>query len=365
MANLDTKSRKLTPKRVRITDVADMAGVSRATASKVLLETGGKNTRVGKATAERVMRIATSLNYHPNVTAQTLAGKRTRLIGAIIDAAASPSLVKVLEQIERVVADNGYRLLVGYAHDNFEKIAEFAEDFHGRGVEGVICLAHTYPEFGHRVPGLFDRFPNRIFIHPPEVEGVVSYASVDFRAVGRVATNHLLNLGRRRIVMLGTHNRYTNTLNQMAGFVDAYEAMGLKAQPWQTWQGPKLILDRPREVKQAVDEILKLKPDAIIPANDITSLWFMGELRRRGVRIPDDIALVSAQRQPIGWAPDIRITAVDQKDLTVARKAVSRLLSDIRLPIDQPRSIQAIVLPPRLFIGDSCGGRTTPLDQKD
>ncbi len=90
---------------IRLVDIARKAGVSKITVAKVLHDTGGKNTRVSEATAKRVCRIATTLNYHPNLAARQLTGQKSNIIGGIIDSMAPETVLKELSIIERMAAD--------------------------------------------------------------------------------------------------------------------------------------------------------------------------------------------------------------------------------------------------------------------
>ncbi|MEO1236753.1 MAG: LacI family DNA-binding transcriptional regulator [Planctomycetota bacterium] len=346
-------------KRVRITDIAQAANVSRATVSKVLLGTGGANTRVSASTAERVRRLAQKLDFRPNLAAQTLAGKRTRVIGAVIDVAAGASANRRLQTIDRVCTARGYRLLVGYVHNSYDKIAEFADDFYGREVEGVICMAHNYPEFGLRITQLFRRFPNRVFTPAPMVDAGDTFVSTDFRRLSYLAADHLLKLGRRRVVMVRRYGDASQfrVRDWDGGFRDAHQAHGRELEPRQIVMGETSLNNRPRFARDIADKVLAAGADAVVTTNDTAALWLMGELRRRGHRIPEDVAIVGCQRDPDGWASDIRLTSVDRRERIIARHAINQLLEQIDLPPDQPRTPRRITVAPRLVVGDSCGAR--------
>lgn len=339
-------------------DVAREANVSRATASKVLTGSGGPNTRVSTTTSERIRRVARRLNYRPNTTAQTLAGKRTRVVGAVIDAYAGVSAVRKLQIMQTYVQRQGFRLLVGYVHNSLEKIAEFADDLYDRDVEGVLCMAHKYAGFGSQIPPLFQRFPNRIFLPAPLADSDASYAEVDFEKLPYLAAHHLLNLGRKRIVFV--RGRSTDSNNPFlrdwdGGFRRAHTQFGRDVEPWQTLEFERTLINRPQLAAHCLDEILRRDADGLVVTTDTSAMWLLGEIRRRGLRVPQDFALVSCQREPLGWSSDVRITSVDRRENRIALKAVQCLVGDIERPAYEPRPIQRITVPPRLVVGDSCG----------
>ncbi len=337
-------------------DVAKQARVSRTTAAKVLFDTGGSNTRVGKKTAERIRQIAHDMRYQPHLVAQQLAGKPARLIGVILDAKAPPQFARMLETIEGVAAERNFRLLVGYVNESFEQIAEYAREFRGRGVEGVICLAHNYPDYGHRIPPLFNDVPNTLFIHKPLGVESAPYVTPDYEKVGYLGTWHLLKQGCRRIVLLRSQSRYGGMLDWKAGYRRAMEESGHAYQPELVWHGPTLRINRARLVNRCLDEVLPLKPDAIFASNDESALWVIRGLRDRGIRVPQDIAVLSGCRQTFGHAAVPAITAIDQRGRSVAKQAarlVCRMAEgDARA---SRQACEGIVVQPRLVIAESCG----------
>lgn len=339
-------------------DVAKRARVSRTTAAKVLFNSGGSNTRVGAKTAERIRRIADEMRYQPHIVAQQLAGKPARLIGVILDAKAPIQFTRMLETIEGVAAERNFRLLVGYVNESFEQIAEYVREFRGRGVEGVICLAHNYPDLGHRIPPLFNDIPNTLFIHKPLGVENAPYVTPDYEKVGHLGTWHLLQQGYRRIVLLRSQSRYEGMLNWKAGYRRAMEESEHPYRPELVWHGPTLRLNRPRLVNRCLDEILPLEPDAIFASNDESALWVIRGLRDRGIRVPEDIAVLSGCRQTFGRAAIPAITAIDQRGRAVAKQA-ARAVCQMAEGDERAyrRACEGIAVQPRLVIAESCGAR--------
>lgn len=337
-------------------DVAKRARVSRTAAAKVLFNSGGSNTRVGAKTAERIRRIAHEMRYQPHIAAQQLAGKPARLIGVILDAKAPIQFTRMLETIEGVAAERNFRLLVGYVNESYEQIAGYVKEFRGRGVEGVICLAHTYPDLGHRIPPLFHDISNTVFIHKPLGVESVPYITPDYEKVGYLGTCHLLEQGCRRIVLLRSQSRYQGMLDWRAGYQRAIEESGQIYQPEMVWHGPTLRLNRPRLVNRCLGETLRLKPDAIFASNDESALWVIRGLRDRGIRVPEDIAVLSGCRQTFGRGAIPAITAIDQRGRAVAKQA-ARLVCQMAEGDTQAggRACEGITVPPRLIVAESCG----------
>jgi LacI family transcriptional regulator len=108
-------------KKVRLADIASEAGVSTVTVAKALNRTGGKNARVGAATAARIREIATRLNYRPDSIAQQLAGKKSKIIGVVMDSCAPQTYHERLSKMEMYASHKGYKFMIGQSHEDIEK----------------------------------------------------------------------------------------------------------------------------------------------------------------------------------------------------------------------------------------------------
>lgn len=339
---------------VRLIDIARQAGVSAITVSKVLHNRNGNNTRVSAATAERVQEIATRLNYRPNLAARQLAGDRPRLIGGILDSFPNETYLRRLIAMEQLISGHGYRFLVGYAHNNLTRIMEHINDFQGRGVDGVVCLSHTYPEFGGKILDALHVFPHCVLVEKPVKPVNLPYVGMDYVQVGYQITRHLLTLGRRRIAFLLSSLDYQNMQEEVAGYRQALKEAGVKFIPslihshsiedsWKIsagWEGLRTIT--------------ALRPDAIITLNDGEAMKVIRQLWEQGIHVPDDIAVVSVDSWTAGASFIPSITAMDLKATDAGTAAVRMLLAKIDHP-QAGRLWENQVLQPQLVVRESCG----------
>jgi LacI family transcriptional regulator len=113
-------------KKVRLADIASEAGVSTVTVAKALNRTGGKNARVGAATAARIREIATRLNYRPDSIAQQLAGKKSKIIGVVMDSCAPQTYHERLSKMEMYASHKGYKFMIGQSHEDIEKTKAYS-----------------------------------------------------------------------------------------------------------------------------------------------------------------------------------------------------------------------------------------------
>ena len=127
--------------KARLSDIAKLAGVSKAAAGKVL--NGGRTQiRVSEETRQRILAAAKQLHYQPNMAASILAGGQSRIIGVMIDSRAADSQYRILAEIENEAGKHGYRLLIAQAHDDPEKILDSYHSLKQNGVDGIISFSH-------------------------------------------------------------------------------------------------------------------------------------------------------------------------------------------------------------------------------
>jgi len=339
---------------VSIAQIAEAASVSRAAASAVLLGSGG-NTRVGADTARRIRELADRMQYRPNLVAQQLGGRKTGLIGAVIDTHGREDANVMLREVEASASAAGYHLLVGYVHDDFDGIRELADDLIGRQVEGVIVLAHTYPDFGHKVPDLFRPMPHRVYVGRPLGDDDEPYVSINYFDSGYLATEHLIRTGRRPLAVHVSPSRYVGAQEVTDGCRAALTSYKLGDPHAPLIEAPAYLSNH-RQARAILDQALEHGATGILAATDNAAAWIISELQRRGFRVPDDIAVVSATRQFLGRMVYPSITAVDQRPRGVARRAIRLLLRGLKAG----QSLEsAAYIQPRLVVGESCGMKKT------
>jgi DNA-binding LacI/PurR family transcriptional regulator len=344
---------------IRLIDIARKVGVSRIAVAKVLHDGGGKNTRVSDETAEKIRKIASELNYRPNLAARQLTGASSRLIGAIIDSFASDAGRAMLMTIEQAVAQHGYRLLVGFMHEDITRIKSYIDDFQGHGVEGVISMAHTYPGLSDKIPAMFNTFKHCVFIDKPHVDTPFSSVDIDVEYAGYLLTSHLLKLGRRRIVLSSLNYQVPTIYNRELGYMRAYREMGLTVDTTLIYKGTLLYIQSLEAANSCLDGILRARPDAIIAGSDEVAIWFIHALNKRGIRVPEDCSIVSMEYMQAcrGFMPVLTTAYIDYDE--VARKAIDILFNNIKTYAEHRADKQNIVIKPKLFIGQSCSKNKT------
>lgn len=350
-------------KSVRLVDIAKEAGVSVSVVGSVL--NGGKgNSRVAEATAEKIIAIAKKLNYRASPTAQQLRGKRSRVFGLLVASAGDPLTSYLVEHLDEEAVKLGCQTLIGntaIAPDRFETCVD---ELLNRGVDGIFCAVHSiFP--GDREK-LLARCPKTIFYRDPGVAGA-TFVEVDQYAAGRAAAQHLLKSGRRRLGFAILDPSLPELVERIRGVRDAAAAAGLEAAVIDVFKGeagsaqPQRPDDRvmlwrtPDEALDAVIDQLVVRgsADAIICHNDFIASDLLKRLRRRGIRVPEDVAIIGYLNHYLCEYVDPPLTSVDLRHHAAATAMVAALQEMIEEPSASDFEPRAILIPPEIVVRES------------
>ncbi len=341
---------------VRLTDIARRAGVSHVAVGSVLLGSGRGSVRVSKATSDKIRRIARQMNYQPNLAARQLKGKRSKLIGVIIDSYAPQVAFERLSAMERLANRRGYRFMVGQSHGEIEHIREYSDDFLSRGVDGVICVSHNYPDSGEEIAKIYSRFDNVVFVEKPAGDKHdTCYVEVDMIDGIKQAFNRLKETDKLPVGLLLADLSFPKSKERKQGFIKAYESEGIKCDENLIYVIGKLGDDIESEYfDRAIDYlVLKQNVKSIIALNDIFAIHTINAITRRGLSVPKDIAVIGCDNIRFASMFNPALTTIDQKQEELSAIAVNMLLDmieDDEIIVHTPRHI---ILKPKLVIRQS------------
>jgi len=284
-------------KRVRLADVASKAGVSRGAVAHVLHGTGAGSIRVGEDTALRIRRAAEQLHYRPNAAAQQLRNQQSRLIGVLIDAYAPQPRLYGLARIEHALRQRGYRVLVGYGHDDPAAFRAHRDDFVSRGIDGLICLSHDYtnPAIAEEVVALVDAcdVPVVMLDEPRFPAKQASIIRIQREAAIREAAARLL-AHHPQPAMLMLDPASSSVTQREAGFRAALREADVDHPEHRLLRFSREALDGEDGGFEAFvsERILEAGYDLVFAHNDLIATRLLRLCAQRGVRVPDDLAVV-------------------------------------------------------------------------
>jgi LacI family transcriptional regulator len=269
--------------KVTLESVAERAGVSPSTVSRILNGTAVVSDEKRAA----VDRAIAKLGFVPNPVARGLAGGRTLSVGVITQAIDSPFYGAALRGIEVALGAAGYSPLFMSGHWNADEEARCIDALRSRRVDGVIVLTGRLSDSALR--SVARSLPVVVTGRALKAANLLSL-DFDHREGARLATQHLIGLGHRRIAFIGGVAEHPDAIERERGYRLALEAAGLKFDPALVVAGAFTE----HSGVQAVERLLegRARFSAIFAANDQMALGAALALYQRGKRVPDDVSLV-------------------------------------------------------------------------
>lgn len=325
-------------------DVARIAGVSASTVSHVLNGT----RKVDTATRMRVEAAIEETGYRRNVVARSLAAGRTHTVGLSISALTNPYFGSLVHAVERALSDAGYVLIVGDSHDDVESEKRVTDSLLGRQVDGMIVAPAAGSE-RVTLPDITRSGTPLVLIDRGVDIGSDQVGPENFSS-SRALTEHLLDLGHRRIAVVRGLAGISSTTERFDGYAAALadRSIGVDA---------ALVLDGDSNTDVAEREVHTLmsggnRPTALVSLNNAMTIGALKALRSLDLSIPADVAFVCYD--DFEWSDlfEPKLTAAAQDVETIGATAVELLLRRIRGHDGAPQHIR---VPTTLHHRNSCG----------
>ncbi len=338
-----------------IKDIARALGVSTSTVSRALRD----SYEISAETKQLVMECAERLNYKPNPMALALKERKTRSIGIIVVEIANPFFSQVINGIESIAYDKGYNVIITQSHESYEREVADLQFLASRSIDGLLVSVSTETnDFSHfqeiHKKGLpivfFDRVSAEINTHSVILD--------NFKGAYE-ATEHLIQNGYKRIAALASSEFLSITGERMAGYFEALKNNNIE-------RDNKLIsyaflggMDE-GEIDSAINRfiLLKDKPDAIICFSDKLTTGAMKSIKRRGIKIPDEIALTGFLNTEHAELFNPPLTVLKQPAFEMGKAATELLLQLIESK-RKVTSFERRLLSPELVIRSSTTARKT------
>jgi DNA-binding LacI/PurR family transcriptional regulator len=331
--------------RATISDVARLAGVSISTVSRVLNDTAP----VADETVQRVRSAVQMLNFSPHSAARTLAGRKTQTVGLLLPEIASSFFIPTLRGIESAVREADYDLLIFTGIAGPQNRKDFRQPLGEQNSDGLIVFANQLG--GAELARLYERgFPVVLLHRTPPGELRIPCVRFDNRSGVRAALDHLVTVHQRtRIAFLRGPEENDDSFQREAAYREALELHGL---PYD----PALVADAgftEQGSEATVGRMLAegARCDAIFTGDDEAATGAMLAVRKAGLRIPEDVAVIGFDDVPFARHLNPPLTTVRAPIETASYLAARQLFRLIRG--DEPDLVT--VLPVELLVRQSCG----------
>ncbi len=332
-------------KRVSLKDVARSANVSTGTVSMVL----NNNPSVAQATKELVQQIIKELGYIYNRSAGQLRNRRTGIVGVSICNLANPYFAENTIGIETSLRDLGLSLILGNSEESVVKQGKFLDTARQHNVEGLILM----PAIG-TTRKMIDAFADwgipLVMVSRYVQSGKADYAGCDNILAATLATNHLIELGHRRIAFVGATTRSSTSRDRLRGFKLAMKNAGLDL-------APEWICSCEASREKGFDAVKDLfksgkPPTGIVCFNDLLAFGVMLGLRSIGLEPGMDCSVVGIDNvlEADLWQPGLTTVAIDSRRIgQYAGQLLRRRMENPALPAKN------LLLTPELIVRGSSG----------
>lgn len=311
-------------KEITIYDLAKHVGMSPATVSRAL----NHSPSISAETTKKIHALAEKLGYRHNTFASSLRLQRTHTIGVILHELNSYFITSVLAGIEKVVTEAKYHLIIVHSAENSKLEAANATNLFHKRVDGVIASLsfdtedlHHFKQFKNKnIPVVFF---DRVFENNESTKVIIN----NFQA-GYDATSHLIQQGCKRIAHITSSLKRNVYTERLRGYKQALQDQKLK------FDEKLIVVDgfKEEDATRSAKRILSMKPlpDAIFITNDFCAAVVMQCLRDKGIRIPQDIAIVGFNNDSIGKVVSPKLTTINYPGFEMGQVAARSLINHLR-----------------------------------
>ena len=323
----------------KLTDVAELAGVSPTTVSRVI----NKKGYLSQKTIDKVHESMRELNYYPNNLARSLQGKSTQLVGLIFPTLDNIFYAELINHLERGLFDHGYKTILCNSQHNAEKELDYLQMLQANQVDGIIAGAHNlnhqdYEKLTAPIVS-FDRFLGK----------GISIVSSDNYQGGRLATQALLKHQLKHIMMItGSNDPHSPTYQRYQAYVDTMSEAGLEPH-WIALKGDYSLVRKEMLIRDILKEH---QPEGIFCSDDQTALLVLNQMKQLGLTSPEDIRLIGYDGTSFiqNYIPSL--TTIQQPIEELASLLIDVLIRQIKQPDEVIE--ERLTLPVRLITGETC-----------
>lgn len=310
--------------RVTIKDIARELNISPSTVSRALND----HPAISQATKNLVKETASRLNYYPNSIAQSLKQQRSKIIGVIVPEIKHEYFASAISGIEEVAYKAGYALVVSQSNEQMEREQFNVMSMINNRVDGLIASrSQSTTDSAHFKKALEVGIPVIFFNRVCEDVQTIKVVSDDFNGAYQ-ATRHLIERGYQRIAHFAGPKILPACRERLAGFQKALQDAGLSCpREWILYGGMHEI-----DGQRSMEKLLQLKeqPEAILAVNDPVAMGAFTIIKKKGLKIPQDYALVGFSNNSVVALLEPPLTTVDEKPFVLGQKSMELLLASLK-----------------------------------
>jgi LacI family transcriptional regulator len=312
------------PRRhISLKDIARELNVSISTVSRALKD----HPNISPEIKKKVNRLADEWDYRPNPLAMGLLRQNTRTIGVIVPDLVTHFFSSVISGIETYAAGRDYYIIISSSYESFRKEKECLENLMNSRVEGmIISISMETEDFSH-FEDIHRKGVPLVFFDRVCLEGRVPVVTVNNRKAARTTTDYLIETGRTRIAHISGPPYLNISRERVEGYREALDARGIP------FREEFLIHSKlePEDATAATRQLLALSepPDAVFCVNDTVAFASMTEIKKQGLSIPGDIAIVGFTDEYHASIVDPTLSSIQHPTVEMGRTAAKLLMEQL------------------------------------
>ena len=310
---------------ITIYDIANELNLSSSTVSRAL-----KNHRsISKKTIKRVNEMADKMGYTPNELASSLRNNKTKTIGVLISRLNRPFVTSLISGIEETAQKAGYNVIIAQSHDSYNDEVTLAQALYNSRVSGIICsLAMETTKTNH-----FDQFIKKdiplVFVDRVPKDFDTYRVMIDNYSAGYKATNHLIEMGAKRIAHIGGLKFRNIYKERERGYRDALKKHNLPIDEDLIQHVKSMSYD---EGEKATNKLLDMDnpPDGIFTSNDTTGVAAIQVAKQRGLIIPDELKIMGFNNDPLSQIIDPGLSTISHPAYEMGKTSSKKILKHLK-----------------------------------
>lgn len=338
-------------KKATIHDISKALKINSSTVSRAL----NNSPRVSQKTKDLVLKKAEELGYQKNTLASNLRTNRTNTIGIIVPRISRNFFSSIISGIEETAYKAGYNVVIGQSLDSLEREKKLVSTLLSNRVDGLlISVSMETADYEHLTSFKTNGGPIVFFDRPVNMPDSPCIAINDFEASYK-ATEHLIQNGSKNIVHFSGSHKIELYKRRTEGYIAALETHNIPVKK-------EYILESQLSEKDGIllaKKIVKMQQiDGIYSSNDTAAISALQYLKKNGLKIPEDIAIVGFNNDPISAVIEPSLTTINQPDVEMGTIASSLLIELIQKEILNPESFSK-TLGTELIVRNSSLRKTT------
>ncbi|MBT1701757.1 LacI family DNA-binding transcriptional regulator [Chryseosolibacter indicus] len=317
-------------KLVTIKDIAKTLGISKSTVSRALCG----RTDIHPDTKKKIIELARSLNYEPNALAINLKQQRTNTIGVIIPETVNGFFARATGGIQKRADMAGMNVMICQSDESYIIEKKNIHSLMSGRVDGVIISVSHETDQSEHFAALQQKGIPMVFFDRISEDLETSQIITNNHEIAFEGTNHLISQGCKRIAYVAGPHHLNNSKNRLHGYLDALKQHNIEVQDSYIIHSSY----KSDKVEEYTRYLLNLpqRPDAVFAINDFAAVEMMHILKKSGLRIPDDIAILGFNNENISRFVEPSLSSIDHPAYDIGMAAAEVLINQIRHPELKP-----------------------------